>query len=156
MPILLSLLVSLSTFLNFSAAEVEAARVRPDARQTSQAAVPNIDIENACRSVVSYESSANADKPQDLSGCVTEEQNARSELQKVWGSYSANMREQCLFLVTPPALPSYITLQTCLNIARDAVKMIEGDRLAKRSTPNSIPLDIDSNYNSPLHIDRLR
>ena len=135
MPVLLTLLASLFTFLNFSAVEVEA-RVSRDARQTSQAAVPNIDIENACRSVVSYESSgAKADKSPDLSACMTEEQNARSELQKVWGSFSANMREQCLFLVTPPALPSYITLQTCLNTARDAVKMIEGDRFARQTNP---------------------
>jgi len=146
MPVLLALFASLFTFLSFSAAEVEA-RVSRNARQTSQAAVPNIDIENGCRSVVSYEKSAKADKAPDLSACVTSEQDARSELQKVWGTYSANMREQCIFLVTPPALPSYITLQTCLDIARDAEKMIEGDRLAKRANPN---------YNSPLHIDSLR
>ena len=155
MPVLLTLLASLFTFLSFSAAEVEA-RVSRNARQTSQAAVPNIDVNDACRSVVSYESSAKADRVQDLSGCITEEQNARSELQKVWGSYSADMREQCLHLVTPPAIQSYITLQTCLDTARDAEKMIEGDRLAKRSNSNSIPLDINSNYNSPLHIDRAR
>ncbi|MGA7329408.1 MAG: hypothetical protein WBX25_34240 [Rhodomicrobium sp.] len=145
MPILPALVVSLFTFLSFSVAEVEA-RVRRDARQTPQAAIPNIDIANACHSIVSYESGgAKADKAQDLSGCLTEEQNARSELQKVWGSYSANMREQCLFLVTPPALPSYIALQTCLNTARDAVKMIEGDRVARRTNPNSSnPIDLNS------------
>ncbi|MGA7327573.1 MAG: hypothetical protein WBX25_24545 [Rhodomicrobium sp.] len=145
MPILLTLLVLLFTFLNFSATEVEA-RVRRDARQTPQAAIPNIDIKNACRSIVSYESSsARADKVQDLSGCVSEKQNARCELQKVWGSYSENMREQCLFLVTRPALPSYITLQTCLNTARDAVKMIEGDRVARQTNPNSSnPIDLNS------------
>ena len=141
MPVLLALFAS---FLSFSAAEVES-RVRRDARQTPQAAIPNIDIESACRSVVRYESSAKADKSPDLSSCVTSEQDARSELQKVWGTYSANMREQCLFLVTPPALPSYITLQTCLNTARDAVKMIEGDKFARRANPNSSnPIDLNS------------
>ena len=55
------------------------------------------------------------------------------------------MREQCLFLVTPPALPSYITLQTCLNTVRDAVKMLEGYRLARRANPNySNPIDVNS------------
>jgi hypothetical protein len=135
------LTVALAVFLNFSG-EVEA-RVHRAPRQGPQATVANLDIASACRTTVRYEADTKTDKAPNYSACVSDEQDARSELQKVWSSFSANMREQCLSQVTPPALPSYSTLLSCLNMARDAVKMIEADQ-ANQTAPNRNLFDLRS------------
>ena len=80
------------------------------------AGVPSLDIESACRDIANN----TLNKTSDYPGCVSDERTARDQLRKEWASYSADMHEQCLHLVTPPALPSYVTLQECLKMARDA------------------------------------
>jgi hypothetical protein len=35
------------------------------------------------------------------------------------------MHDQCIHLVTAPALPSYVTLRQCLTMARDAQNMTD-------------------------------
>lgn len=88
------------------------------ARNASEAALPSLDIESGCRDVAN-----NAlNKTKDYSGCVSDERSAREEVRKEWASYSGSTHDQCLHLVTPPALPSYVTLQECLHLARDAKK----------------------------------
>jgi hypothetical protein len=84
-----------------------------------RASFPNLDMEAGCKDV-----SNNAlNKTVDYKGCMNEERAAREELKKEWASYSASMHDQCMHLVTPPALPSYITLQECLKMSSDAQKM---------------------------------
>lgn len=85
----------------------------------SKSALPSLDIEGGCRDVAN-----NAlNKTKDYSGCVSDERSAREQVRKEWASYSGATHDQCLHLVTPPALPSYVTLQECLHISRDARKL---------------------------------
>ena len=67
----------------------------------------------------------------DYPGCMSNERTAREQLQKEWASYSADMHSQCMHLVTPPALPSYVTLQECLKMSRDARNLAKKDRAAE-------------------------
>jgi hypothetical protein len=93
----------------------------------ARAAVPRLDIDAGCRDLAHSDLSKT-----DYPKCVVEEQTARIQLQHDWGSFSASSRDQCMYLVTPPALPSYVTLQECLNLARDA------DKLSKKGLDRSL------------------
>jgi hypothetical protein len=42
-----------------------------------------------------------------------------------------------MYLVTPPALPSYVTLQGCLDMARDAKNIGKGQGSGISGTPQS-------------------
>jgi len=86
-------------------------------------ALPSLDIESGCRDVANN----NLNKTSDFSGCLSNERAASDELRREWASYSGDMHDQCLHLVTPPALPSYVTLQQCLRMSRDAREMTKTD-----------------------------
>jgi hypothetical protein len=88
-------------------------------RSGGNQAVPTLDINAGCRDVANMDQSRTVNYPR----CMAEERTARAELQKVWHTFSADKQELCLHLVTSPALPSYVTLQECLNMARDAEKL---------------------------------
>ncbi len=85
--------------------------------------LPSLNIESGCRDIASN----GLNKTTDYPGCIAEERTARDQLRKEWASYSGDMHEQCLHLVTPPALPSYVTLQECLKMSRDARQMSKSD-----------------------------
>jgi hypothetical protein len=116
MPVflILSVLLALSFWGLESSAEGRTARAR-----ASRGSVPILDIESGCRSLSSYDPG----KTVNFDGCMKEERDARGELEKSWRSVPADRREQCLYLVTPPALPSYVALQGCLTIAHDAAEL---------------------------------
>ena len=93
------------------------------ASQESRSGLPTLNIDSACRDVSSNELNRTSDYP----GCVSKEQKARTDLGKEWASYSSDMQSQCMHLVTPPALPSYVTLQQCLQMSRDARNLSKKD-----------------------------
>ena len=108
------------------------------AARRGQSAVPSLDIGAGCQYVAKTElnkrpvpEAGPGIKPGDdldYPTCMTKEKTARAQLQGVWRTYTARQREQCLYEVTPPALPSYVTLQACLDMARDAEKLIKGEQ----------------------------
>jgi hypothetical protein len=114
-PVFLSVMVALSllSFLGFFA-PLQARVIR---HSVGRAAVPTLNVESGCRDV-SYLNSI--DKTVNYSNCLAEERTARAELQNEWSSFSASVHEQCIYLVTAPAIPSYVTLQGCLHMSRDA------------------------------------
>jgi len=63
----------------------------------------------------------------DYPGCVSKERATREQLKKEWASYPADMHSERINLVTPPAIPSYVTLQECLKMSRDAQKLTKRD-----------------------------
>ena len=81
-----------------------------------RAAMPTLNIEAGCHDVANMD----LNKTTNYSGCIAEERDARSQLQKEWTSFSEDKHAQCMQLVTFPAIPSYVTLQECLHTARDA------------------------------------
>jgi hypothetical protein len=89
-------------------------------------ALPSLDIDSSCRDVANND----LNKTSDYSGCIAEEGRARDGLRKEWASYAGDMREQCMHLVTPPALPSYVTLQNCLQMSREARNLSKTDGAA--------------------------
>ncbi len=86
-------------------------------------ALPRLDVEAGCRDIARNDLNKTTDYP----GCIAEEQAAHDQLRKEWASYPGDMHDQCMHLVTPPALPSYITLQECLKMSRDARQMSKTD-----------------------------
>ena len=93
------------------------------ASEESQSGLPNLNIESGCQDVAKNELNRTTDYP----GCISKERATREQLRKEWSSYPADTHEHCVNLVTPPALPSYVTLQECLKIARDAQKMTKNE-----------------------------
>ena len=96
-----------------SYAPVQARVIR---HSVGRAAVPTLDVEAGCRE--SY--LRNIDRTEYYSGCIDDECTARTQLEDEWPSFSASVHEQCINLVTAPALPSYVILQGCLHMTRDA------------------------------------
>ncbi len=93
------------------------------ASQESRSGLPNLNIEAGCQDVAKNVLNKTTDYP----GCMANERKAQEQLQKEWASYSADMHSQCMHLVTPPALPSYVSLQQCLRMSRDARNMMKTD-----------------------------
>ena len=93
------------------------------ASQESRSGLPNLNIEAGCQDVAKNDLNKTTDYP----GCLSEERKAREQLQKEWASYPSDMHTQCMHLVTPPALPSCVSLQECLKMALDAQKMMKSD-----------------------------
>ncbi len=93
-------------------------------RTVNRATVPSLDIQSGCRDVsqMQVKNKLNFDR------CIAEEKTARTELEKTWRTFPRDMQEQCMYLVTSPALPSYVTLQECLGMARDAQKLAKKDQ----------------------------
>ncbi len=120
------------------------------ASHESRSSLPNFNIESGCQDVAHND----LNKTTNYRGCLSEEKKARGQLQKEWASYSTGMHSQCMHLVTPPALPSYVTLRQCLIMSRDAQKMTKNNgasrdrkndagpfaRLGKQSIPD-MPID---------------
>ncbi len=116
-----SLLFALA--LSASTRAIEPSNSHLVASRGSRSSFPKLDIQGGCRNIANME----INRTTNYDGCVKEEETARTELAKVWGNYSASMHGQCLHLVTPPAIPSYVTLQECLNIAHDALNLSKSD-----------------------------
>jgi hypothetical protein len=74
--------------------------------------------------------------------CLADETTARDALQKNWSKYSATDKQQCLGMERTGGPSSYVELQSCLEIRRDA-----------RDIHNADPLESD---NSPLSTRRNR
>jgi hypothetical protein len=114
----------------------------------SGGSVPNLDIASGCRSIAQYDPGRTV----NYDACIKEERDARDQLQKSWRSVPASTREQCLRLVTPPALPSYVGLQGCLTMSHDAAELAKKDR----TSPNAEPLPSASGQKRPRRAARAR
>ena len=97
------------------------------AHEGSRSGLPNLNIEAGCKDVAKNDLNKTTDYP----GCISEERAARQQLQKEWATYPADMHSECMHLVTEPAIPSYVTLQTCLRTARDAQNLTKSDGAAE-------------------------
>src|SRR5262249_35833998 len=129
--VLMPAFLILSVLLALSAAGLAPAEGRTARARVSRGSVPNLDIESGCRSLAQYEPGRTV----NFDACIKEEHGARGELEKSWRSLPADRREQCLHLVEPPALPSYIALQGCLTIAHDAAELEKKGRTRSNAEP---------------------
>jgi hypothetical protein len=87
------------------------------------ASVPSVDMRGTCKiaagAMVQLMGSTSLDR--DIEICMESEKNAREQLVKDWGTYSARDRERCVR--RDVYLPSYVEWLTCLEMERDARKM---------------------------------
>jgi hypothetical protein len=126
------LIISLLLVLSFAGlgSAAEARTARAGAREGS---LPNLDIESGCRGIAQYDPGRTV----NFDACMKEEREARGQIQKTWRSVPSSTREQCLYLVTPPALPSYVSLQGCLTMAHDAAQLAKKDQASPSTEPLS-------------------
>ena len=80
--------------------------------------VPNFDIERGCR--LDNAASAGLTEVQPLQKCVSDEQQARQQLQTRWSQFPESDRTTCAAETNTDDTPSYVELLTCLQTARDA------------------------------------
>ena len=80
-------------------------------------AVPKLDITRECR----FE----AGSKEDLDRCMTDETQARNQLQTEWAQFAPREKNQCNQDSSEGSISSYVELQTCLEMERD-VKKQEG------------------------------
>jgi hypothetical protein len=96
--------------------------------ERSQSPVPAFNVEATCRSVSN-------DTRLNYESCLTEERTALGQLKQSWTSFSADSRGECLTLTTGSTLPSYVTLQDCLQTSRDAKNLLKKDPVGGLSRP---------------------
>jgi hypothetical protein len=69
--------------------------------------------------------------------CIADENAARDALQKNWSKYSATDKQQCLGMEKAGGPSSYVELQSCLEIRRDARDIRNGGPLESDNDPLS-------------------
>jgi uncharacterized protein YifE (UPF0438 family) len=119
--------IFLSLIVSFGFSDIAQARIAPHSA-SRRAAVPTLNVETGCKEAAALYHNTTI----NYTSCMADERAARTQLEKVWAKFSADARTQCIYLVTEPAIPSYVTLQGCLELARDA-KNVSGSTGATAS-----------------------
>jgi hypothetical protein len=93
--------------------------------------VPNIDLQNLCRSNQrAIDAAFGAGNISMVDSCIAGEQGARAQLAKDWATFSASDKTLCM---RPTVyLPSYVEWLTCAEMQRDVKKI-------RKEAPVSIP-----------------
>jgi hypothetical protein len=83
--------------------------------------LPTLDIQKGCRAAEVELTALYGNQSDAYKSCFNDEQTARDQLVKDWGTFSAPVKSRCV----QPAeyLPSYVEWQTCLEMTRDVLKM---------------------------------
>jgi hypothetical protein len=76
-------------------------------------AVPKFDIGRGCKAETSDKSSIG----ETLASCVADEEHARDELAPQWSKFAGADKTACIRETSIDGTPSYVELQTCLEIA---------------------------------------
>ncbi len=87
--------------------------------------VPTFDIGPSCRGGAT----SGASMRSDVGGCIREENAARDKLRQEWSTFPAADRARCANMTVTGGPPSYIELITCLELARDARKIPDNEKL---------------------------
>jgi hypothetical protein len=82
--------------------------------------VPKLDIAKEC----GFEGGASEAQQR----CVRDENDALKQLQDSWSQFTAADRSSCTTETVTGGYASYIELQSCLEMARDAAKETQPDR----------------------------
>jgi hypothetical protein len=80
--------------------------------------LPKIDLEKACRASEKEIKAVFSGIDRDVfAACMRDEQTAREQLVKDWGTYSTSDRGRCV--LPTDYLPSYVEWVTCIEMRRD-------------------------------------
>jgi hypothetical protein len=87
------------------------------APQTARAAdaVPKFDIARNCKAEVAD----GAGTGETLASCTTDEEQARNQLAEQWSEFAREDKTACMRETSSDGTPSYVELQTCLEMTSD-------------------------------------
>jgi hypothetical protein len=88
--------------------------------------VPRYNLEPLCRGVAQQGGMSllpNQSARKDYKSCVTSEMAVRRHLVKLWPSFKASNKANCIGENSAGGLPSYTGLLSCLQMAQEASKM---------------------------------
>jgi hypothetical protein len=78
--------------------------------------VPKFDIARSCRLDVAATAGLSVD--QSIKSCVNDEQKAKRQLASQWSKFPAPSRASCISQESVGGTPSYVSLQTCLQMGQ--------------------------------------
>jgi hypothetical protein len=78
--------------------------------------VPKFDIARSCKLDVAATAGLSVD--QSLKSCINDERKAKQQLAGQWSKFSAPSRASCVSQESIGGTPSYISLQTCLQMGQ--------------------------------------
>jgi hypothetical protein len=78
--------------------------------------VPKFDIARSCKLDVAATAGLSVD--QSIKGCMNDEQKARQQLASQWSKFPASSRASCTSQESIGGTPSYVSLQTCLQLGQ--------------------------------------
>lgn len=88
--------------------------------------VPNLDVEQTCKSAQVAGSSV-SDRA-SYEGCLRSERDAKRQAEQHWGSYTSASKRQCEAQFKAGGYPSYVEMVTCLELASGTVPTGSDDR----------------------------
>lgn len=80
--------------------------------------VPKFNIERSCE--LDREAAEDTNLVQPIEKCISDEKQAKQQLEKEWSQFSASDRASCVADTMTDDTPSYVELQICLDLAKDA------------------------------------
>jgi hypothetical protein len=83
-------------------------------------AVPEFDIARSCK--LDLAATAGLADDQSLKNCVDDEQKAKLQLASQWSTFPAPSRASCASQESIGGTPSYVSLQTCLQMMGQSAK----------------------------------
>ena len=96
--------------------------------------VPNINYEKGCRASAAANASLGVViDDQSVNACMAEEKGAHDKLTQLWSQFWSSDRVHCEREAAPGEMPSYVELQTCLEIARETKSLPELKSFIKKS-----------------------
>ena len=78
--------------------------------------VPVFDITRSCKLDLAATTGLTID--QSLKACISDENRARRQLGSQWSKFSASSKAECIPQESIGGTPSYVSLQTCLQMNR--------------------------------------
>jgi hypothetical protein len=78
--------------------------------------VPKFDIARSCKLDVAATAGLSVD--QSIKSCMNDEQKARQQLASQWPKFPASSRASCTSQESIGGTPSYVSLQTCLQLGQ--------------------------------------
>lgn len=97
--------------------------------------VPNINYEPGCRAAAAASTGLGITvDSQTVGACITEEKEARDQLVQQWTQFPPDDRMHCEREAALGQMPSYVELQTCLQIARETRTLPKLESFVKKST----------------------
>ncbi len=95
--------------------------VRPASQQ-----VPEINVDKMCKSSSADAKIMGQREPRSVPDCVREENEAKQELVKIWGTADSAIRDRCQSEAIALGTRTYLDLLSCLQIADDTRSASKG------------------------------